>query len=61
VVVLFAVNIAVPFRQHFPPFLGPNDPHPLAWRPYQEENFPPEVRAAFRRGDYSWWFSKGMK
>jgi hypothetical protein len=61
VVVLFAVNIAVPFRQHFPPFLGPDDPHPLAWRPYQEENFPPEVRAAFRRGDYSWWFSKGMK
>ena len=61
VVVLFAINIAVPFRQHFPPFLGPNDPHPLTWRPYQEENFPPQVRAAFRRGDYSWWFAKGMK
>ncbi len=61
VVAIFAINIAVPFRQHFPPLLGPNDPHPLAWRPYQEENFPPKVRAAFARGDYSWWFAKGMK
>jgi hypothetical protein len=61
VVALFAINIAVPFRQHFPPFLGPNDPHPLAWHPYQEEDFPPQVRAAFRLGDYSWWFARGVK
>lgn len=57
----FAVNIAVPFRQHFPPFLGPHDAHPLAWLPYQDEGYPPEVRAAFRRGDYSWWYTRGMR
>ena len=57
----FAFNISVPFRQHFPPFLGPNDAHPLAWRPYQYEGFTPELRAAFRRGDYSWWFARGTK
>jgi len=61
VVAQFAVNIAVPFRQHFPPFLGPNDAHPLAWRPYQYEGFAPEQRAAFRAGDYSWWFARGTK
>jgi hypothetical protein len=61
VVAQFAVNIAVPFRQHFPPFLGPNDAHPLAWRPYQDEDFPAPVRAAFRAGDYSWWFARGTK
>ncbi|HKW57783.1 MAG TPA: hypothetical protein VJN42_10525 [Candidatus Acidoferrum sp.] len=61
VVAQFAINIAVPFRQHFPPFLGPRDSHPLAWRPYQDEGFPPSVRAAFRRGDYGWWFARGAK
>jgi len=59
VVAQFAVNIVVPFRQRFPPFLGPHDPHPLAWRPYQDEGVPAPVRAAFRRGDYSWWFARG--
>jgi len=57
----FAFNISVPFRQHFPPFLGANEAHPLAWRPYQYEGFTPELRAAFRRGDYSWWFARGTK
>jgi hypothetical protein len=57
----FAVNISVPLRQRFPPFLGPQDAHPLAWRPYQDEDFPASVRAAFRAGDYSWWFARGTK
>lgn len=57
----FAFNISVPLRQRFPPSLGPNDPHPLAWRPYQDEGVPAPVRAAFRRGDYSWWFARGSK
>lgn len=61
VVTQFAINISVPFRQRFPPFLRPGDPHPLAWLPYQDEGYPPAVRAAFRRGDYSWWFKRGMK
>jgi hypothetical protein len=61
VVAQFAINIEVPFRQHFPPFLEPNDPHPLAWLPYQDGGFPAPVRAAFRRGDYSCWFKRGAK
>jgi hypothetical protein len=61
VVAQFAFNIAVPFRQRFPPFLGPHDAHPLAWRPYQDEGVPAPVRAAFRRGDYSWWFARGTQ
>jgi hypothetical protein len=60
VVAQFAVNISVPLRQHFPP-LAPGQPHPLAWRPYQDEGYPAEVRAQFRVGDYSWWFARGTK
>lgn len=61
VVAQFAVNIAAPFRQHFPPFMAPQEAHPLAWRPYQYEGFPPQLRAAFRAGDYSWWFARGTQ
>jgi hypothetical protein len=60
VVAQFAFNISVPLRQHFPP-LAPGQSHPLAWRPYQDEDYPAEVRAQFRAGDYSWWFARGTK
>jgi hypothetical protein len=60
VVAQFACNISVPLRQHFPP-LAPGQPHPLAWRPYQDEGVPASVRAQFRAGDYSWWFARGTK
>jgi hypothetical protein len=60
VVAQFAFNASVPLRQHFPP-LAPGQPHPLAWRPYQDEDYPSAVRAQFRAGDYSWWFARGTK